>query len=266
MRGYGNYTPVLKAEMEPELMRLIHSVAYRVTKADCLDLPEYTDIVRYVELEKNAAKTYKDLVKNSYAELKKGEITTTNVLTKMLRLSQLTGGFLRADGSSKSVPISCSKLDALGDIIDAAQTEGTKVVVMARFLPEIDAICKMLTDHNIGHAVIYGEVKDRQGEVDRFQDDPEVTVFVGQIQTAALGITLTAASLMVFYSLDYSMSNYEQARARIHRAGQKNACTYIHIVAKSTIDEKVMKALRDKSELAKALVEDFKRGVNAFDV
>jgi len=92
-----------------------------------------------------------------------------------------------------------------------------------------------------------------------------VTVFIGQIQTAALGITLTAASTMVFYSLDYSMSNYEQARARIHRVGQKNACTYIHLVAKSTIDEKVLKALRDKSDLARTLVDDYKNGINPFE-
>jgi len=90
-------------------------------------------------------------------------------------------------------------------------------------------------------------------------------VFIGQIATAALGITLTAASTMVFFSMDYSMSNYEQARARIHRVGQKNACSYIHLVVKNTIDEKVIKALRDKSDLAKALIDDYRRGVNPFE-
>jgi len=79
-----------------------------------------------------------------------------------------------------------------------------------------------------------------------------------------MGITLTAASTMVFYSLDYSMSNYEQARARIHRVGQKNACTYIHIIAKATIDEKILKALRDKSDLARTLIDEYKEGLNPF--
>ena len=90
-------------------------------------------------------------------------------------------------------------------------------------------------------------------------------VFIGQIATAGLGITLTAASLMVFYSLDYSMSNYEQTRARIHRVGQKNECTYIHLVARGTVDEKIMKALRDKANLAKALVDEYRAGANPFN-
>ena len=100
--------------------------------------------------------------------------------------------------------------------------------------------------------------------IDAFQTDPAVRVFVGQIATAGLGITLTAASTMIFYSLDYSMSNYEQTRARIHRVGQKQPCTYIHLVARGTIDEKVLKALRDKANLAKSLVDDYRAGRNPF--
>jgi SNF2 family DNA or RNA helicase len=70
---------------------------------------------------------------------------------------------------------------------------------------------------------------------------------------------------MVFYSLDYSMSNYEQTRARIHRVGQKNECTYIHLVARGTVDEKVMKALREKANLAKTLVDEYRAGANPFN-
>ena len=98
-----------------------------------------------------------------------------------------------------------------------------------------------------------------------FQEDPEVKVFVGQVATTALGLTLTAATLMVFYSMDYNMANYEQARCRIHRAGQKNECTYIHLVARGTVDEKVMKALREKANLAKTLVDEYRAGANPFN-
>jgi len=266
MVGYGKHMPVLKKSMEPELMSKIHSIAFRVTKEECLDLPETTDIVRFVTLENEAVRVYKDLVTECYAELKRGEITVTNVLTKMLRLCQLTGGFVKSDDKSKSVPISHAKLNVLDDLIDSAAAENGKVVVIARFLPEIDAISKMLNDRGIQHAIITGDVKDRDAEVKVFQTNPDVTVFIGQIQTAAMGITLTAASTMVFYSLDYSMSNYEQARARIHRVGQKNACTYIHLIAKSTIDEKILKALRDKSDLAQTLIDDYRqRGINPFE-
>ena len=109
-----------------------------------------------------------------------------------------------------------------------------------------------------------GEVKDRGEQVRQFQADPDVPVFIGQIATAGMGLTLTAASTMVFYSLDYSMSNYEQCRARIHRAGQKFPCTYIHINAKGTVDGKVMQALKNKANLAKSLIDDWWSGNNPF--
>jgi SNF2 family DNA or RNA helicase len=98
-----------------------------------------------------------------------------------------------------------------------------------------------------------------------FQENPEVTVFVGQIATAGLGITLTAASTLVFYSLDYSMSNFEQAKARIHRVGQRENCTYIYLAAKGTVDSKVLQALRDKADIAKTLIDDYRRGGNPYE-
>jgi SNF2 family DNA or RNA helicase len=79
-----------------------------------------------------------------------------------------------------------------------------------------------------------------------------------------LGITLTAASTLVFYSTDYSMSNHEQARARIHRVGQKENCTYIYLTAKGTVDGKVLKALQDKADLARTLVDDYRKGGNPY--
>ena len=109
-----------------------------------------------------------------------------------------------------------------------------------------------------------GEVKDRGEQVRQFQTDPNVPVFIGQIATAGMGLTLTAASTMVFYSMDYSMSNYEQCRARIHRAGQKFPCTYIHLIAKGTVDGKVMQALKNKANLAKSLIDDWRKGNNPF--
>ena len=264
MVGYGNYTPVLKKNMEQELIDKIHSIAFRVTKAECLDLPETIDIVRPIDLEASAARIYKDLVKESYAELTGGEISVTNVLTKLLRLSQLTGGFIGADDSDTVKCVSTAKLDALEDIIDEALNEDKKVVVIARFVAELKAICKLLEKKKIQYSLIMGGVKDRDLQVEQFQKDTNVKVFVGQIATAGLGITLTAASTMVFYSLDYSMSNFEQTKARIHRVGQKKNCSYIYLTAKGTVDEKVLKALQNKADLAKALVDDYRGGVNPF--
>ena len=264
MVGYGNHTPVLKRSMEAELSARLHSIAYRAAKADCLDLPETTDVVRQVELEPAARKIYRSLVKESFAELASGEVTAPNVLTRLLRLSQLTGGFLGSDENAAVQQISSAKLSAMEDILESAVAEGQKLVIIARFLPEIRAIGKELDRRGLRYACITGEVQDRAAQVAQFQNDPDVPVFVGQIATAGLGLTLTTASTMVFYSLDYSMSNYEQAKARIHRVGQRNPCTYIHLIAKGTVDEKVLTALRNKADLAKALVDDCRCGRNPF--
>jgi SNF2 family DNA or RNA helicase len=264
MVGYGQHTPVLKKSMEQDLMKRLHSIAFRATKAECLDLPETTDIVRYVEMEPAAMKIYRDLVRDSYAALGKSEVTVTNILTRLLRLSQITGGFIGGDEGGPVQRVSAAKEEALGDIVEDVLQSGKKLVVIARFIPEIKAICRLLEKKGIGYSLLMGGVKDREEQVAAFQNDPEVQVFVGQIATAGLGVTLTAASTMVFYSLDYSMSNFEQAKARIHRVGQKENCTYLYLTAKGTVDEKVLKALRDKADLARMLVDDYRSGLNPF--
>lgn len=144
MVGYGQHTPVLKESMKDELMEKVHSIAFRATKAECLDLPPVTDIIQYTELEPKAMNIYQSLVKDSFAELSNCEITVTNVLTKLLRLSQLTGGFLGSDGGNTYQQVSRAKMEALEDIIDEAVQSGEKLVVISRFIPEIKAIEKLL--------------------------------------------------------------------------------------------------------------------------
>jgi SNF2 family DNA or RNA helicase len=216
-----------------------------------------------VELEPAAAKVYRDLVKESYAELAHGEVTVTNILTRLLRLSQLTGGFI-GDDEGGAARISMAKQNALEDIVEESLQEGRKLVIIARFVSELKAICKSLEKRGTEYSLIMGGVTDRDNQVARFQTDPDVQVFVGQIATAGLGVTLTAASTLVFYSMDYSMSNFEQAKARIHRVGQKENCAYIYLTAKGTVDERVLEALRDKADLARTLVDDYRRGINPF--
>ena len=227
MCGYGNHIPVFRKQMMDEFLQKLHSVAYRVTKAECLDLPQITEEIRTVELEPKAMKLYKQLEKESFAELAGSEISAVNVLTKMLRLSQMTGGYLTDDAGSIT-SVSTAKLDALSDILDTMLAEGKKLVIMARFVPELNDIQKLLEQKQIGYASVRGGISDRAEEIRRFQEDADCKVFVGQIAAAGLGITLTAASTMVFYSLDYSMSNFEQAKARIHRVSQTENCLYKH--------------------------------------
>ena len=136
--------------------------------------------------------------------------------------------------------------------------EDKKVVVFARFVPEIEAIKSMLEKKKLGYRLIYGATKDRAEQVKDFQENPDVKVFVGQLQTTGMGLTLTAASVAVFYSLDFSYANYVQSRARIHRIGQKEKCLYIHLVAKNTVDEKIMNALKHKGDIAKLMVDNWR--------
>lgn len=264
MVGYGNHTPRFRTHMLDDFLQKMHSIAFRVTKDECLDLPEITEECRTVLLEPKAKKLYKELEKQSYSELAGSEISAINVLTKLLRLSQVTGGHVTDDSGHISL-VSKAKLEALADIIDAAIAEDKKLVIMARFVPEMNDIQVLLESLGIGYAVIRGGVKDRADEIRKFQEDPECRVFIGQIAAAGLGITLTAASIMVFYSMDYSMSNFEQAKARIHRVSQRNPCHYIYLIAKGTVDTKIIRALRDKVDLAKTLVDDYRKGLNPFE-
>lgn len=264
MTGYGQYTPVLKESMKQELTEKLHSIAYRVTKKECLDLPDTVNIVRYVNLEPEAFKTYLEIAKDSFAELSDGEVMAANVLTKCLRLSQVTGGFLKADEKELYSQISSAKPNALSDIIDDVLESGKKLVVIARFIPEINAICKMLENKNILYSLVKGGVSDRTSQIEKFQTDPETKVFVGQIAAAGLGITLTAASTMVFYSLDHSVSNFEQAKARIHRVGQTQKCTYFYLTAKGTVDETTLESLKNMKAVARELIDEFRKGKNPF--
>jgi SNF2 family DNA or RNA helicase len=244
----------------PELIQNAHSIAFRVTKEACLDLPPFTDQVLYCELERKALSIYAQLRRESVAELSTEQLlTATNILSKLLRLSQITGGFL-GDGEGGIVKVSTAKMMLLEETLDDLLDAGKKVVIFARFLPEIHAIRRHLGKQGIVYSWIAGEVKQAErGEmVRRFQEDPECRVFLAQIQTAGLGITLTAADTAILYSLDYSFANYDQARARLHRIGQRNAVTYIHLVARGTVDEKVLQALKSKKSVADEVIDNWR--------
>lgn len=259
--GYQNRMIVGYRHLD-ELVEKVHSIAFRIKIEDAVDLPPFIDETRAITLEPKAQSLYRMLEQDCYAELANGEVTARNVLTQLLRLAQCTGGFIRDDIKSEAQQVSGAKLDALEDIIDTCLDEEKKVVVFARFVPEIEAIAAMLKKKKIGYALIYGATTDRADQVKKFQEDAEVKVFIGQLQTTGMGLTLTAANVAVFYSLDFSYANYEQSRARIHRIGQKQKCLYIHLVGKGTVDEKILNALKHKGDIAKIMVDDWRSLLN----
>lgn len=258
--GYQNHQ-IIGYRNLPELMEKAHNIAFRIKIEDAVELPDKIDESRMIELEPKAQEIYRGIDRESYAQLIQGEITTTNVLTRLLRLSQCTGGFIRDDADGFVQQVSAAKLDALEDILDASLNEEKKVVVFAQYLPELNAIEKLLKSKKIGYSLISGAVKDRMEQVRRFQEDSEVKVFIGQLATTGMGLTLTAATVAVFYSLSFSYENYKQSRARIHRIGQTKKCLYIHLIAKDTVDEKVMAALQHKGDVARFIIDDFKKHV-----
>lgn len=266
MGGYGQHQIVGYRNMD-ELVEKEHSVAYRVTKEECLDLPQQTFINRYVQFTDAEQAIYEQLRKSSFLELETGEnVTATTILTMYLRLMQLTGGFLTADESTRPKQVNTAKLDALADIVDDYVAEaGKKLVIFARFRAEIAAIENLLRLRKIQYGSIYGDVpmEERGKIVEDFQTNPDTKVFVAQIQTAGLGITLHAASTAVFYSYDYNYANYAQALARIHRIGQHLPVTYIHLVVDGSIDEKILAALENKEDMAKTVVDSWREVLTA---
>lgn len=257
MGGFEN-RQILGYKNLPELTQKVHSIGFRVTKEEALDLPEQVDQVRYCELEGKAKSTYQRLLKESVAELSGGKvIVAQNVLARLLRLSQLAGGFY-SEAGEKPIKVSDAKLKLLEEVLNDLGDQ--KVVIFARFLAEIEAIKGLLESRKTRYQFIDGSVPlNERGEVVReFQEEPDCKVFVAQIQTAGLGITLHAASVAVFYSLDYSFANLDQARARLHRIGQKNAVTNIYLITKGTVDTKVFQALGKKQDVARLVVDNWK--------
>jgi len=254
-----------------ELVQKAHSIASRVTKKQCLDLPETVDQMRYFDLDKKALKVYRELSREMAAEVREGRLVVAqHVLTRLLALSRITGGFVTtvdADGRERVEPVGDrnAKLElfeeTLGDLLEA----GKKVVVFVRFRRELEAVAEVtdrLTkakDGVKGWRLLYGDTphKERGALVEAFQTDPRVRVFIAQIQTADVGLTLHAADTAIFYSVDYSFGRHEQARARIHRVGQRNTCTYIYLVARGTIDEDVLTALKNKQDIARLVVDEW---------
>lgn len=265
MGGFNRHQIVGYKDLD-QLIQKEHSIAFRITKEEAIDLPEQTFIKRKVQLGKKEKDLYNQIKRSSYAELSNGDkITATTVLTRLLRLQQLAGGFLVTDDSDKPELVNTAKLDALQDIIeDYVLGAGKKLVIFARFIPEVTAIMKMIdkTFQKTGkkQVAIYGAIKkeDRGPIIKQFQEDPDTVIIVGQIDTLGVGVTLTAADTCVYYSKNFNYATYEQSLSRIHRIGQRNTCTYIDLETEGTVDEMIGKALARKEDMAKTVVDDWR--------
>src|SRR5690606_13013490 len=242
-----------------ELVEKVSQIAFRVRKDECLDLPDTLDQFRYIQLEPKARALYHEMLKKAIIKFSEEEqVTAPIILTELLRLQQITGGFLPVGDGIRQV--SKTKLEALRDVLEDLKDAGKQVVVFARFRPEVEAIAKVAEELGFTTFTLTGETstEDRGRGIRDFQEG-QIQVFIAQIATGGLGITLTAADTAIFYSTDFSLANYDQAKARLHRIGQKRPVTYIHLVVKGSIDEEVIRRLAKKQDLARLVVDELRK-------
>jgi SNF2 family DNA or RNA helicase len=145
-------------------------------------------------------------------------------------------------------------------LMEALEEISGKVIIWARFVDDIKIILTTLRAEYGEKSVVayYGEVSDdnRVANVKAFQEDPQVRFFVGNQQAGGTGLTLTAASTVIYYTNDFSLENRLQSEDRAHRIGQKNNVTYIDIEAGGTVDTKIINALRTKRDVASLITND----------
>jgi SNF2 family DNA or RNA helicase len=233
-----------------ELSDKVKGFSYRVLKEDCLDLPPKVFIKRHVALTPDQKKVYKQMKDNALAMLN-GKVTTTmTVLTQLMRLHQITcGHFTADDGSTQAV-----ESNRLNELMDILEDIDGKVIIWANYQMSVSEIIKALVkrygEESYVHYYGLTAQEDRQDFIRKFQNDPKCRFLVGTPQTGGYGITLTQANTVIYYSNGYDLEKRLQSEDRAHRIGQKKTVTYIDLIAEDTVDEKIVKALRGKINIA----------------
>ena len=234
-----------------ELAETLKVFSYRVLKDECLDLPPKTFMKRIVKLTAEQEKVYKQMKHLALAEMEGKMMTTATVLTQLMRLQQINCGHFRADdGTIKDI-----KNNRITELLSTLDEIPGKVVIWAHYQYDVETIVEHLKKEYGDNCLVtyYGKtpMTERQDNIKKFQDlESPVRFLVGTTQTGGYGITLTAASTMIYYSNGYDLEKRQQSEARIDRIGQKFPMTYIDIMAEDTVDERIVKALRKKVNIA----------------
>ena len=233
-----------------ELSEKLKPFSNRVLKDDCLDLPKKTFMKRIVQLTPDQFKVYEQMKKEALAILNGKMLTTSNALTQLMRLQQITCGHFKSDDGTVQ-EVKSNRIDELIDVLN--EIEG-KVVIWAHWQSDVKQIIKAIVDEFDQGCLVdyYGLTPQdkRQQNIKRFQEDDKCRFFIGTPQTGGYGITLTAASNMIYYSNGYDLEKRQQSEARIDRIGQTKPMTYIDIICEDTVDDRIVKALRKKVNIA----------------
>lgn len=243
-----------------ELSEKLEPFSFRILKEDCLDLPNYTYTKRIIQLSPEQKKIYESMKELALAQMDGKLMTTATALVQLMRLHQITCGHFKSDDGIVQ-EIKNERLDALMEILDEVEN---KAVIWAHYKHDIESIVKAISKKYGPDSFVtyYGDTPsdERQNNIKLMQDqNSKVRFLIGTPQTGGYGITLTAANVMIYYSNGYDLEKRTQSEARINRAGQTRKMTYIDIIAEGTVDEKIVKALRKKVDIAsKVMGEELK--------
>ncbi len=235
----------------PELSEKLTGFSYRVLKDDCLDLPPKTYTKRIIQLTDEQQKLYSQMKKSALAVMNSKLSTTATAMTQLMRLQQITCGHFKSDdGVVQEI-----KNNRIVELMDTLEEIQGKVVIWAHWRNDIATIVKHIKEEygDNSYVTYFGDttVEDRQKAIKKIQDPKSsVRFIIGTPQTAGYGITLTGASTMIYYSNGYDLEKRMQSEARIDRIGQEMPMTYIDIMCEKTVDERIVKALRKKVNIA----------------
>jgi len=244
-----------------ELKEKLDRFSYRVKKEECLDLPDKLYVKREVDLTDEQVQAYNQMKALALAQIGGGIVSTVNALTQIMRLHQIVCGHVKMDDGTV-VELPNNRIKELLSVVE--ETDG-KMIIWANYRHDIEAIKLALSkEYGMNNVATYfgdTEATERQRIVNRFQDpDDELRFFVGNPSTGGYGLTLTAAATMVYFSNSFDLEKRLQSEDRAHRIGQTKNVTYIDLIAPKTVDEKIVKALRDKIDIAtQVLGEDLKQ-------
>jgi SNF2 family DNA or RNA helicase len=250
--GFDNKQVVAFKHLE-ELHDKMYQIAYRVEADDVLDLPAVQHVERTFLLAGAGAKHYRRLERDFITEVETGAVTASNALVKILRLQQLTSGFLQAD-SGIITPVHTDKEAVLKDIMhDTAVAE--PFVVFCRFHHDLDRVREVA--NQLGRQT--SELSGRTNDLARWQSG-ETAVLAVQWQAGGVGVDLSRARYCVMFSHSFSLGDYEQALKRVHRPGQTRPVTYYHLIAENTVDRQIYDALSQKRDVVDAVLTAARRG------
>ena len=233
-----------------ELSEKVKGFSYRVLKEDCLDLPDKIYMKRTITLTPEQKKVYDQMKKEALAVLNGKSVTTVTALTQLMRLQQITCGHFSADDGT----IQTIKNNRTLELMDVLEEIEGKAIIWAHFQHDIKTVIKAIEkEYGPGSVVDYYGLTpqdQRDGNRKKFQENDKCRFLVGTPQTGGYGITLTAANTVIYYSNGYDLEKRLQSEDRAHRIGQKKSVTYVDILAEGTVDERIVKALRRKINIA----------------